>query len=66
MSGTPFRGYLLMVITAVFWAGAWLTARVAAHDAPPMTVTVGRFAVASLLLLPVWWRLGRGSAGRQS
>ena len=40
MSGTPFRGYLLMVITAVFWAGAWLTARVAAHDAPPMTVTV--------------------------
>jgi drug/metabolite transporter (DMT)-like permease len=53
-----------MVITAVFWAGAWLTARVAAHDAPPMTVTVGRFAVASLLLLPVWWRLGRGRTVR--
>lgn len=64
MSGTPLRGYLLMVITAVFWAGAWLTARVAAHDAPPMTVTVGRFAVASLLLLPVWWRLGRGRTVR--
>lgn len=47
-------GYVLMVVTGVGWAGAWLTAKVAAHDAPPLTVTVGRFFVAALALLPVW------------
>jgi drug/metabolite transporter (DMT)-like permease len=49
-----------MVVTALSWAGAWITARLAAHDAPPLTVTVGRYAVASLLLLPAWWRFDRG------
>jgi drug/metabolite transporter (DMT)-like permease len=60
MRAHPFFGYLLLLVTALSWAGAWITARVAAHDAPPMTVTAGRFLVASLLLLPVWWVLGRG------
>lgn len=64
MTARPLHGYVLMVITAIFWAGAWLTARIAAHDAPPMTVTAGRFTVASLLLLPVWWKLGRGKTVR--
>lgn len=52
-------GYLLLVVTALGWAGAWLTAKVAAHDAPPLTVTVGRFLVAALALLPAWWVLDR-------
>ena len=60
MRAHPLYGYFLLLVTALSWAGAWLTARVAAHDAPPLAVTVGRFAVASLLLLPVWWKLARG------
>ena len=47
-------GYVLLVVTAVGWAGAWLTARVAAHDAPPLTVTWSRFVVAALALIPAW------------
>jgi drug/metabolite transporter (DMT)-like permease len=53
-----------MVITTLGWAGAWLTARLAAHDAPPMTVTVGRFIVASAALLPAWFVLERGRGVR--
>jgi drug/metabolite transporter (DMT)-like permease len=60
MRAHPLFGYLLLLVTALSWAGAWITARVAAHDAPPMTVTAGRFLVASLLLLPVWWVLVHG------
>lgn len=47
-------GYLLLVVTAIGWSGAWVTARLAAHDAPPMTVTVGRFAIAAIALVPAW------------
>jgi len=64
VTARPLHGYALLVITALFWAGAWITARLAAHDAPPLTVTTGRFLVASLLLLPVWWRFGRGRTVR--
>ena len=52
-------GYLLMLVTGIGWAGAWITAKIAAHDAPPATVTVGRFVVAALALLPVWFALER-------
>jgi len=52
-------GYGLLVITAIGWAGAWLTARVAAHDLPPLTVTLGRFTVAAVALLPAWFVLER-------
>ncbi len=47
-------GYALLVLTTLMWAGAWLTARLAAHDAPALTVSVGRFAVAAVALLPIW------------
>jgi drug/metabolite transporter (DMT)-like permease len=47
-------GYALMVVTALGWAGAWITARLAAHDAPPLSVTVGRYLVAALALVPAW------------
>lgn len=53
-------GYLLMLATAIGWGGAWVTAKLAAHDAPPATVTVGRFVVAALALLPVWLLMERG------
>lgn len=48
-------GYALLVVTSLGWSGAWITARLAAHEAPEATVTVGRFALASLALAPVWW-----------
>lgn len=57
-------GYALMVVTAVGWAGAWLTARAAAHDAPPLSVTTGRFIVAVIALVPVWLLLERGKGFR--
>jgi drug/metabolite transporter (DMT)-like permease len=47
-------GYVALVFAGLGWAGAWLTARVAAHDIPRLTTTVGRFAVASVCLFPVW------------
>lgn len=57
-------GYLLLLVTALAWAGAWLTARVAAHDAPPFTVTWGRFVVAAVALVPAWLALARGGLPR--
>lgn len=53
-------GYVLLVVTALGWSGAWITARLAAHEAPELTVTVGRFALASVALAPVWWTVDRG------
>lgn len=53
-------GYVLLIATSLGWAGAWLTARLAAHDAPALTVTVGRFVVAAVALVPVWLALDRG------
>jgi drug/metabolite transporter (DMT)-like permease len=64
LKGRALLGYALMVVTALSWAGAWITARLAAHDAPPLTVTVGRYAVASALLLPAWWWFDRGKPVR--
>jgi drug/metabolite transporter (DMT)-like permease len=61
MSGRVLTGYVLVVVTALLWAGAWITARLAAHDAPPLTVATGRFLVASVALLPVWRTLERGA-----
>jgi drug/metabolite transporter (DMT)-like permease len=59
-------GYLLIVVTALTWAGAWLTARAAAPDLSPITVTWGRFVVATLALLPVRAVLERGRPLRLS
>ena len=53
-------GYLLLILTAFGWAGAWITARLAAHELPPLTVAWGRFLVASLALVPAWAALERG------
>ncbi len=58
-SDRSWVGYLLLLLSALGWAGAWLTARLAAHDAPPVTVTFGRFAVATAALLPFWFATER-------
>lgn len=54
------RGYGLLLVTAIGWSGAWIIARAAAHEASPSAITVGRFAVAALALVPVWLVLERG------
>jgi drug/metabolite transporter (DMT)-like permease len=53
LKGRALLGHVLMIVTALSWAGAWITARLAAHDAPPLTVTVGRYAVASAVLASI-------------
>lgn len=60
MRARQLGGYGLLVVTALGWSGAWITARLAAHDAPAMTVTVGRFAIAAVALLPAWMLIDRG------
>ncbi|MBZ0269551.1 DMT family transporter, partial [bacterium] len=61
MSPRPaWLGYVMLVLTTAAWGGAWVTARLAAHDLPPLTVTWGRFALASLALLPMRPLLERG------
>jgi drug/metabolite transporter (DMT)-like permease len=52
-------GYTMLVITMLGWSGAWITAKAAAHDAPPSEVALGRFVVASLGLVPAWMLLER-------
>jgi drug/metabolite transporter (DMT)-like permease len=53
-------GYVMLVLTTAAWGGAWVTARLAAHELPPLTVTWGRFALAALALLPLRPLLERG------
>lgn len=53
-------GYLMLLLTTAAWGGAWVTARLGAHDLPPLTVTWGRFALAALALLPMKPLLERG------
>lgn len=42
--------YLLMVITAFFWAGAFIAGKLSAPFIPPFTLTFLRFSVATLVL----------------
>lgn len=53
-------GYALLFATAVGWSGAWIIARAAAHEASPTAITVGRFAVAAVALVPAWLLLEHG------
>jgi drug/metabolite transporter (DMT)-like permease len=57
-------GYLMLLITALGWSGAWVVARAAAHEASPFAITVGRFAVATFALLPAWFLLDRARGFR--
>lgn len=60
------RGYALLFVTAVGWSGAWIIARAAAHEASPSAITIGRFAIAALALVPAWLLLERGRRFRPS
>lgn len=48
--------YLLLTLTALFWAGNTIVGRAARGDVPPVTLTLLRWVVALALLLPFAWR----------
>ena len=48
--------YLLLTLTALFWAGNIVLARHVAGHVPPMTLSCVRWVGAFLLLLPFAWR----------
>ena len=48
--------YLLMPLTALFWAGNIIVGRYVAHHIPPITLTSLRWIGACLLILPFAWR----------
>jgi drug/metabolite transporter (DMT)-like permease len=61
-SATPMRGwianqpYLLLSITALCWAGNSVVGRLAAGHIPPATLSVLRWGLAFLILLPFTWK----------
>jgi drug/metabolite transporter (DMT)-like permease len=44
--------FIKLVLTAIFWGGTFIAARVIAQEAGPFSASFLRFAVASLVLLP--------------
>jgi drug/metabolite transporter (DMT)-like permease len=44
--------YLLLSLTALFWAGNWVIGRAMRHDMPPIAMGFWRWTLALLLLLP--------------
>ncbi len=49
---TRLYAYIGLVITPVFWAGNFLFARLAVNDVPPMAISLGRWLLAMLIILP--------------
>jgi drug/metabolite transporter (DMT)-like permease len=54
------RAWLLMMLPALFWAGNAVVGRAVAGEVPPIALAFWRWAVGTVLLLPLAWRhLGR-------
>lgn len=47
-----FPPALALTLTALFWAGNWVTGRGLHEDVPPLTLNFGRWVVACVLFLP--------------
>ncbi len=47
--------YLLLTLTALFWAGNWVVGRALRNDATPISLAFWRWALAWVLLLPFAW-----------
>jgi drug/metabolite transporter (DMT)-like permease len=47
--------YLLLTLTALFWAGNWVVGRAMRDDASPVSLAFWRWALAWVLLLPFAW-----------
>lgn len=48
--------YLLLSLTALFWAGNWVVGRGIRGDVPPIALSFWRWTIAFVLLLPLAWR----------
>src|SRR3954452_3781017 len=48
--------YLLLSLTALFWAGNAIVGRVAAGHIPPVTLSFLRWSLAFLIILPLAWK----------
>ncbi|HXF17665.1 MAG TPA: DMT family transporter, partial [Burkholderiales bacterium] len=45
--------YLLLTLTALFWAANWVIGRAMRNDMPPIAMGFWRWSIALLILLPV-------------
>ncbi|MCD6298418.1 MAG: DMT family transporter, partial [Deltaproteobacteria bacterium] len=51
--------YIKLFLTAVFWGGTFIAGRVVAKDVGPFVASFLRFAIASVFLLFITWRVDR-------
>lgn len=49
--------YVKLILTALFWGGTFVAGRLVAQNVGPFSIAFLRFAVASILLLLLTWRL---------
>src|ERR1700710_797932 len=52
----PNQPYLLLSLTACFWAGNAIVGRAAAGHIPPVTLSFLRWTAAFLIVLPFAWK----------
>jgi len=52
------QDWSLLILLSVLWGGAYFFAGVAVRELPPLSVVLVRVAIASIVLLPVFWYLG--------
>lgn len=45
--------YLLMILTALFWAGAFIGGKIGVKEFPPFSLTFFRFLFATIILFPI-------------
>lgn len=50
-------GIMLAVLATLIWSGNFIVARGVSHRVPPVTLAFLRWACASLIMLPLGWRL---------
>jgi drug/metabolite transporter (DMT)-like permease len=49
--------YIKLILTAVFWGGTFIAGRVVAKDVLPFSASFLRFAIASVFLILITWRV---------
>ncbi len=54
-SPSTLRAFLLLGLVMVLWAGNSIVGRAVREDIPPFTLAFGRWAIASLVVLPMAW-----------
>jgi drug/metabolite transporter (DMT)-like permease len=55
--------YVKLILTALFWGGTFVAGRLVAQDVGPFSIAFLRFAIASILLLLLTWKLEGGFPG---